>query len=255
MRAALFLLSFVVMLALSACGQRTIPELPLPSAVEPSGPVTLQTVLTAPNTWSGRSFTLISPVLADAATQLLVRRAGSDQAPADGTDALWLAEPLPEDIRAALPEGSGILELQGRLSPPGAYGPEQRFPYQFNAERVALLKPERSTIANLALNPGALDKILLELDGVLLARPDEALLVDEASAGGVPSADASRLKLDPGDIDESVVAALAQSGDVRWGRVSVVGWWQNGALQPLMIEPVESGNPIGTAEPATTVQP
>lgn len=248
------ILLFVV-LALSACGQRTIPALPRASAVETSGPVTIEIVLSDPNAWSGRSFILISPVRADETARLLVRRVDGDQVPADGSDALWLAEPLPNDVRVAVPDGGGILELQGRLSPVGAYGPEQRYPYQFNAEQVVLLKPERSTIANLALNPGALDKILLELAGVLLARPDEALLVDEASAGGVPSADASRIKLDPGDIDESVLAALTRSGDVRWGRVNVVGWWQNGALQPFAIEPVETVSPVGTVEPATTVQP
>jgi hypothetical protein len=153
---------------------------------------------------------------------------------ADPARMIWLADAPPADLVNELGD-SALARLTGRLSPPGAYGVEQRSPYQFSAASIEALNPERTTIANLALNPGALDGMALRLDGTLLAQPGGALLVDEVSESGVPTSGAHQIKLDPATLDEAVLAELQQSGDVRWGPVEVVGWWQDRTLTPFSI--------------------
>ncbi len=207
---------------------------PLPRVVTPEANVVvpLPAVLEAPQQWSGRTITLIAPVWHHSEGRVLALASPSAQG---AKAAIWLAQPLPEDVQGELRQGTSLLKLQGVLSPSGAYGTEQRFPYQFTADRAAALIPERTTIANLALNPRALDQILLRLTGTLLARPDAALLVDEVSEGGVPLASAKQLKVPHSAIDQTVLESFKSAGDVRWGAVEIVGWWQNGALTPLTI--------------------
>jgi hypothetical protein len=205
---------------------------PLPQASAPvNAVVVLPVIIDSLQQWSGREFTLITPVkVSDQDRVLVVNPETSGEAGTQMMNGIWLAEPLSSEIEGGLNGGKGIVKLKGRLSPPGAYGKNQQYPYQFTVEQGSLLAAERSTIANLALNPSALDGVLLRLEGTMLVRSDAALLVDKVSEGGVPQADAHQIKLQHVSLDEAAQRSFTRNGDVQWGAVDVVGWWQDGAL-------------------------
>ncbi len=246
--------TFGLLLALgTACAQNRPAPLPQVATQEANVVVPLPAVLDAPQQWSGRTITLIAAVEPETGDRVLTRSSPSEGAPEAG---IWLAQPLPEDVRRDLQQGPGLLKLHGVLSPPGAYGTEQRFPYQFTADSATALTPERSTIANLALNPHALDQIVLRLSGTLLVRPDAALLVDEVSEGGVPASGASQIKVPRSALDQRLLEGFKSAGDVRWGAVEIVGWWQNGALTPLLITSSDGAAATGgVLAPSATSEP
>lgn len=224
---------------LTGCVGSSPPVIESPTATPRPPTVALPALVAEPQQWSGQEMTLIAPVLLKDDERFLTpvlpydahERAASQQVDRH----IWLAEPLPENIRRQLDDGMGLLRLKGRLSPPGAYGTEQRFPYQFSASEIEVVEPERSTIANLVLNPHALNGMALQLDGILIARSDSALLADTVSEGGVPTAAGSELKLDPAVLPPELLQQLEESGDVRWGPVRVMGWWQDRIFTPLQI--------------------
>lgn len=226
----------VLLFLLTACASD--PPAPLPSASGAAAPEIqpLNAVLQSPGQWSGRSFTLVSPVRIGENERVLTDNALEEGSTSSDASGIWLAEPLPDEVRSQLEEGVGIVQLHGQLSPPGAWGRGQQWSYQFTADQARVLQPERTTIVNLALNPQALNRIVLTLDGTLLVRGDTALLVDEVGEGGVPAASASQIKVADDAIDASTTQRLAQSGEVRWGEVRVVGWWQDGVLTPWEVE-------------------
>lgn len=236
-------LYILVIFVLSGCGATPAPTLPTPTIVPREAVVALPELLAEPQRWSGQSLVLIAPVSAGKTERVLTTQPTRDPAaqPAPGT-ALWLAQPLPETISSQLGTG-GVARLRGTLSPPGAYGPDQQFTYQFSAERADLLQPERTTLVNLADNPGALDRILLRLEGTLLVEQESALLVDQVSLGGVPTANGRQIKLPRAAIDVQVISRLNQSGDVHWGAVQMIGWWQDGMFMPFSITTTDKASP------------
>ena len=182
--------------------------------------------------------TLIAPLTGGPTGRVLgpepIGASGNATPPADTAGAIWLADPLPAAIAAKIPPGTAYLKLRGRLSPPGAYGTDARFAYQFSAETVAVLKPERTTVANLADHPRAIDGALLEVSGTLLAKTNGALLADKVSQRGLPEANARQIKLrEP--LQAETITELQRSGEVRYGPVTVVGWWQDGVLAPFSL--------------------
>ncbi len=225
---------------------------PLPAASVPAANVVvaLPAVLAEPQRWSGQELTLITPVYDDGENRLLTIPLPESAANVDERKAIWLAQPLPSAVRQEIMAGNAIVKLRGILSPPGAYGREQRFAYQFVANQATGIAPERTTIANLALNPQALDQILLRLEGTLLAGPDAALLADEVGAGGVPKASGHQIKLARDALHPTLLQSLTEAGNVRWGKIEALGWWQNGTLTPLVIN--QRG---GTPSPATEATP
>ena len=154
-----------------------------------------------------------------------------DDAP---TGALWLAEPLPAKTAALLQEGINYAKLRGRLSPPGAYGTDGRYPYQFVAETVSVIVPEQTTLANVADNLRSMDGALIELSGILLIGGDGTLMVETISNGGVPPSNARQVKIR--DLSPAQVPPdLEQSGAVRFGQVTATGWMQDGVLVPFWV--------------------
>ena len=234
-------LRFLVLLALigllAACAAQPPAVLQTPTAPSREVVVALPIVLAEPQRWSGKELTLIAPVRVNADERVLTLALTQKAATATASSAsgIWLAGPLPDDIRSKLKGNTGVLKLRGELSPPGAYGREQRFPYQFTAASIAVLQSERTTLVNLAENPRALDRILLRVEGTLLAQRDSALLVDQVSEGGVPLAGGHQIKLSREQLEPGFLQSLSRSGDVRWGQVEVVGWWQDGTLTPFEI--------------------
>jgi predicted small lipoprotein YifL len=234
-RSALLAL-LALLLLLTACASNPPAPLPPASAVAVPEIQPVHAVLASPQQWSGRTLTLVSPVRITADERVLTNATLDDGSGKSDPPGIWLAEPLPDEVRNELEDGRGIVELQGQLSPPGAWGREQGWTYQFTADQARVLQPERTTIANLALNPQALNRIVLTLDGTLLLRGDTALLVDNVGEGGVPASSAREIKVVDDAIDAATTQRLAQSGDVRWGEVRVVGWWQDGVLTPWGVE-------------------
>ena len=160
----------LLLLLLTACAVQSPGPLPLPSATQREETLTLQTLLSEPQRWSGQPITLITPALLSESEQLLTSRPARTSQTA--RTSIWLAEAPPDTVRDQLNNGAGYLKLRGELSPPGAYGRDQRFTYQFVADEIDVLDPERTTIANLADNPRAIDGVLLAVSGTLLLRGD-----------------------------------------------------------------------------------
>jgi hypothetical protein len=225
---------FAIILTLCACGASPAP--PTPVAVRQGAILPLPALMQAPERWSGRQMILIAPLTGGPTGRVLGAEAigASGTATGDTTGAIWLADPLPGTIAAKIAPGTVYLKLRGRLSPPGAYGMDARFAYQFSAETVAVLKPERTTLANLADHPRAIDGALLEVSGTLLARTNDALLADKVTQRGLPEANARQIKLrEP--LRAATLAGLQRSGEVSYGPVTVVGWWQDGVLAPFSL--------------------
>ena len=238
-------------LILPACSS-PVPPAPTQAPVEQPVSLSLGELMQAPERWSGRLITLIAPLHGDATSRILAPGPASQDGPSNEpvgnpSQSLWLAEPLPSSVAARIGDGPTYLKLRGRLSPPGAFGADTRFPYQFSAENAAVIEPERTTLANLAENPTALDGALLEVSGTLLVNEQDALLTEEESGGGVPATGARQIKL-RGSPPEAALAALQQRGEVRYGSVIIVGWWQDGALAPFLTTPITSS----TVGPAST---
>lgn len=242
----------LMLLLLTACALNTPTPAPTPQSPTEAPNITLAlpALLAAPQQWSGQALTVVAPLAADGAGRVLAMpgTGGSSQG-------IWLAQPLTADVLGQIDTGGGFLKLHGVLSPPGAYGTDQRFPYQFSADQVVVATPERTRIDNLALNPNALDLILLRLDGTLLARPDSALLVDQVTESGVPRANGQQIKLAGAIVDQALTAKLRVSGDVRWGAVAVVGWWQGGSLTPLAITEPSVERSAAPLAPSATAEP
>jgi len=233
----LFVIALAIVLGLTGCVNQPVVVVPSPTAAPQPAVAAIDQVLQAPQEWSGRTLELIAPVFHSEQERVLtLGPMEADQVEPTAQNSIWLAEPLPQSVQAKLGQGRTMLRLQGKLSPPGAYGQDQRYSYQFSATQVEVLQPERSTIANLALNPHALDRILLQLSGTLLVQSDTVLLVDRVASGGVPLADAQQLKLPPDAVGDAIRERLQSSGAVRWGKVEVLGWWQDGKLIPLQID-------------------
>jgi hypothetical protein len=145
-----------------------------------------------------------------------------------------LAAPLPEKVVSLLVKGMSYLKLRGRLSPPGGYGTDARYLYQFTAETVSIIAPERTTLANVADNLRSMDGALLELTGILLIGGDGTLMVETLNRGGVPPSNARQVKI-RGITPEQVLPSLEQHGAVRFGQVTATGWMQGGVLTPFAI--------------------
>ncbi|MBV9788654.1 MAG: hypothetical protein JOZ51_10800 [Chloroflexi bacterium] len=230
----------VLMLAVLAvmfagCASGPPPALPTPTALPPTPVLSISDVLAEPQRWSGQEIIVVALVGGQGADQVLTAGLGnSDPSAVSPEQAIWLAESLPAELQSQAQAGNNIVRVRGRLSPPGAYGRDQQFPYQLSAAQIEVLMPERTTLANLAQNPQALDKVLLTVEGTLLTQQNSALLTDQVSEGGVPTGQ-NQIKLSRTTIDRALFDKLNSSGEVRWGAVQVVGWWQNATLTPFKI--------------------
>lgn len=225
----------VLALLLAGCASGPPPALPTPTPVPPTPVLSIADVLAEPQRWSGQEIVLIAQMGVQGAEQLLTAGLGSDDpAAVQSNQAIWLAEPPPAEIRSQVQAGATVVKIRGRLSPPGAYGRDQQFPYQISAAQIDVLAPERTTLANLAQNPQALNQVLLTVEGTLLAQQNSALLTDQVSEGGVPTG-RHQIKLSRATIEQAVFDKLQSSGEVRWGEVQVIGWWQDATLTPFKI--------------------
>lgn len=184
-------------------------------------------LMSAPEQWVGRQVTLIALITGDRDPRILGTAAGGDN------QQLWLAEPLPQATTAKLSKDTAVLKLRGKLSPPGGYGPDAKFPYQFAAESAVVVEVGRPSLQALAANPRAFDRTALALDGTLIATGGSAILADDVSPGGVPAANAHQIKLR--QVDSAALTGLRRQGEVRFGAVSILGWWQDGTLDPFSI--------------------
>ncbi len=235
-------IALICVLALAGCTNGAPPAvLPTAAMGTPQLPATLSlpALMAEPEQWVGRQMTLIAPIASAADNRVLVPAFTINGTPIgvdDGKRSLWLAEPLPEQTVAKLGDGVNVLKLRGQLSPPGAYGSDGRFSYQFTATSATLNPAERTTVASLAENPGAFDGVLLRVDCFILAKSGDILLVDELSEGGVPSTRARQIKLQNVP-DQQLFSELQQSGEVRYGAVTITGWWGNSAMTPFEVSP------------------
>jgi hypothetical protein len=202
--------------------------------VEKPATLSLVDLMAAPEQWVGKKVTVIAPIRGGKGSRELGIASTGTQS-SNAAPSLWLANPLPEGVAAELPDGLGYLKLAGTLSPPGAYGTDGRFPYQFAAETAAALEAGRTTLQHLTANPHTFDGTVLDLSGILIAAPDGALLTDNISPGGVPGADARQIKLRMASTEG--LPGLQTRGDVRYGPVMLSGWWQNNVLTPFEIRP------------------
>ncbi len=201
--------------------------------------VGLPTLLDNPQSFVGRSLVLISPVAVSSGSVQIVsgfHYEGQELRPLKAAPStVWLSGSIPEGVKTKLASGVGYLKVRGRLGPPGAYGPDTRYPYQFTVTESSILVPDTTTLINLTTNSHALNDVLLNVSGTLLTTKDGAILTEQTGSGGIPRNDARQIKLH-GLLEPQIVQRLASSGDVHYGPVNVVGWWHDGSLAPFVIQ-------------------
>jgi hypothetical protein len=161
--------------------------------------------------------------------------------PAAPAQQVWLgAAPEPAIAPRLQQQGAtryGLVEVQGQLDGPGAFGPDGLYPYRMRPTAYLLLMPQPVTLAELTADSGTYEEQYVRVSGVLLASDDSLLLVDATGEGGVPAPGSTPVKLVWPLRDPAVVAQLSQPPDsaVRFGAVQVEGLWRNGTLRLLKL--------------------
>ncbi len=130
----------------------------------------------------------------------------------------------------------GLVVAQGAWLPAGQYGPGGRWLYALDSPRLQPIVPETVDLASL-LRDRRYQQRIVRVTATLIVSSGASLLVDEVGLGGIPSATALQIKLTGGDRDQAALDRLQRSGPVHYGPVEVIGRWQAGRLEPLLIIP------------------
>lgn len=216
---------WLILLFVAGCGT-TPPPAALPTTVAPSV-IALPTLLAAPQLWVGRETTLIAPINTTNAERMLVL-------PNDDGLRVWLAQPLSAPQQQRLRDNLGFVKVRGQLSPPGGYGSNGDYAYQFVAQSATVIEVQPLSVATLADQRSALNGVLVAVGGAVVSTPTEALLVERISAGGVPDATAPQIKL-AGPLPGAIQAQLQRGGTASYGAVEIVGWWADNELAVLQV--------------------
>jgi hypothetical protein len=157
------------------------------------------------------------------------------------THQIWLgAAPEPAIVPSLRQQGDVryvLVQVEGQLDGPGAFGPDGRYPYQMRPTAYLVLTPRAMTLAELTANERTYEGQSVRIPGVLLASDDSLLLVDAVGDGGVPEPGSTPIKLEWLPRDPHVLERLNQPGSsqVRFGAVRAEGIWRDGALRVLAL--------------------
>ncbi|MGB9737465.1 hypothetical protein [Chloroflexus sp.] len=153
---------------------------------------------------------------------------------------VWLGAIDPSDEVVLRTVGSvqyGFVVAQGRWLSAGRYGPGGAWSYALESPRLQAFEPETVDLAAL-LRDNRYEGIIVRVQATLIVASGTSLLVDAIGPGGVPVSTARQIKVLYGERDEPLLERLEQSGLVRYGSVEVIGRWQQGRLEPLLITPL-----------------
>lgn len=131
----------------------------------------------------------------------------------------------------------GFVIAQGRWLSAGLYGPGGAWSYALESPRLQAFEPETVDLAAL-LRDNRYEGMVVRVQANLIVASGTSLLVDAIGPGGVPVSTARQIKVLYGERDEPMLERLARSGSVRYGSVEVIGRWQQGRLEPLLITPL-----------------
>lgn len=157
---------------------------------------------------------------------------------------VWLGEiELPADLALAEVNGVqyGLVMAQGEWQPAGQYGPGGMWPHTLASPRLQPFTPETIDLAAL-LRDTRYEGQVVRLRAALIVSAGTNLLVEEIGPGGVPIATARQVKLRHGERDQAALERLQASGAARFGYVEVIGRWQQGRFEALLITPAPSGS-------------
>jgi hypothetical protein len=133
-----------------------------------------------------------------------------------------------------------IVLARGKFEGPGLFGPNGSYRYRLTEPRLQTLAPEDASIAALLDNSKSYEGRVVRVVGSLLARSDEALLVERLGAGGLPEPEARQLKLRGPLRDRPLLTRLKHTSNsaIFFGQVQAEGIWRGGQLTPLALIPV-----------------
>jgi hypothetical protein len=134
----------------------------------------------------------------------------------------------------------GLVVVEGRLEGPGAFGPGGQVGWQIRSPRVRPIAPQETSIAALLSGGPANARRLVRLNGYMLVREGQAVLVDQLGRGGIPEPNARQVKLRRRYPDAALDARLPEfaGGTLRAGLVQIEGYMSEGALTVLAIRPL-----------------
>lgn len=249
MKMCLRCLICVVVLLLAACAEAT-PPAPPPTTPFPTPPTPLGIAsLLAQPTLPDHDVTVIGYLYAEGGNVVLTDGLSFSTGPQprpldDPMRQIWIELPPDTGIAATAQIDSSfsyrVVQAQGQLQGPGAFGPGGRYRYQFSPVQLIPLAPLEPTIRTLLLNPATYENRLVKISAGLLTRGNEALLVEQLNDGGIPTAESLQIKLNGPLRDQALLQRLtvSSSGSVHFGQVQVEGIWQQGMLYPLAIIPL-----------------
>jgi hypothetical protein len=154
-------------------------------------------------------------------------------------------EALPEGVMLSMRDAGAFrytaVAAFAPIEGPASFGEGGAFRYRMRAPRIEPLSAQDATLAALLDQPGAYAGRLVRVTGAALLRADEAVLVEQLGAGGVPAAAGREIKLIGAARDTALADRLQATpgGSVRFGLVQVEGLWRDGALVAFSVLPVD----------------
>lgn len=158
---------------------------------------------------------------------------------------IWLSPEQSQALAENLDPYQGVrytaVLATGQLGGVGGYGPDGRYRFGFKQVRLDRLTAQSFSVSALASQGSQIDGQFIRVSGALISNKESALLSDEVTIGGVPSATARQIKLNQPVQEQALLDLLKVSpnGKTHFGKVEIEGFMRNGTLQPLAIIPID----------------
>lgn len=158
---------------------------------------------------------------------------------------IWLSPEQSQALSESLEQNNGVrytaVVAMGQLEAGGAYGPDKRYAFGFKQVRLDRLVAQPFSVSAVAGQGTQIDGQFIRVVGALISNQESALLSDEVTLGGFPSAEARQIKLNQTSLEPALLQQLKVSpnGKTHFGKVEVEGFMRDGVLQALAIIPID----------------
>ncbi|HEX5692273.1 MAG TPA: hypothetical protein VFX76_19795, partial [Roseiflexaceae bacterium] len=198
------LLVLFVVLLLVACGEVVVPapEVPATPTRVAFTPISDLQQRSLPPT--GVSITTVGYVVVTDASAILLdgltfSEGATPQPLSSASVQIWLGGQIIRSLGGFLQRAGtvryAIVVARGKLEGPGLFGPNGSYRYRLSEPSLQTVAPEDTNIAALLDGSNAYEGRVVRVAGNLLARPSEAVLVEQLGPGGLPEPNVRQLKL------------------------------------------------------------
>jgi hypothetical protein len=158
---------------------------------------------------------------------------------------IWLSPEQSQALSESLDQEQGLrytaVLATGQLEGTGGFGPDGSYGFRFKQVRLDRLVPQNFSVSAVAGQGSQIDGQFLRVAGALISNKESALLSDEVTLGGFPSAEARQVKLSQTIQEQALLNQLKVSpnGKTYFGKVEVEGFMRDGVLHALAIIPID----------------